>query len=126
MDGDFFSLFPRDISKKKYTLTHVKYTPIIKSENINDILNYNITDKEVLTIKKNMETDVIKYYKNFVNDFKYINYFTSYKCKNKSNNDTRDCNILKKNNIISVNCGKITGIFEFENYIKNYLDNIDE
>ena len=25
------------------------------------------------------------------------------------------------NNIISVNCGKICGIFDFEEYIKNYL-----
>ena len=70
-----------------------------------------------------METDVIKYYKNFTKDFKYINYFTSYKCKSKCNNDTRDCNILQNNNIISVNCGKITGIFEFEKYLKKYLDN---
>lgn len=122
MDGDFFSLFPRDIEKKKYTLTHVKFTPLIKSENITDIINYNITNENVLEIKKNMENSVIKYYKNFVKDFKYNSYFTSFKCKNKSNNDTRDCNILQNNNIISVNCGKITGIFEFEKYIKEYLD----
>ena len=124
MDGDFFSLFPRDISKDKYTLTHVKYTPLIKSDNVNNILNYSITPEKVLEVKKNMEIDVIKYYKNFVKDFKYHSYFTSYKCKAKSNNDNRDCNILQKNNIISVNCGKITGIFEFEEYIKKYLDNI--
>jgi len=122
MDGNFFSLFPRDLKKNIYTLTHVKYTPLIKSENIKDIMNYSITPEKVLEVKKNMETDVIKYYRNFVKDFKYHSYFTSYKCKSNSNNDNRDCHILQKNNIISVNCGKITGIYEFENYIKKYLD----
>ena len=126
MDGQFFSLFPRSISNNKYTLTHVKYTPLIKSENIKDIMDYNITSEKVLEVKKYMETEVIKYYKNFLKDFKYDSYFTSYKCKSKSNNDNRDCNILQKNNIISVNCGKITGIFEFENFIKEYLDKCEQ
>ena len=122
MDGDFFSLFPRDINKEKYTLTHVKYTPLIKSYNINEVLNYKLDEKDLIEIKKNMETEVKKYYKNFKNDFEYIDFFTSYKCKLVSNNDTRECNIENNNNIISVNCGKITGIFEFEQYIKKYFE----
>ena len=123
MDGDFFSLFPRDITKEKYTLTHVKYTPVIKSRDINEILNYKITNEEVINIRKNMEKDVKIYYKEFKNNFEYIDYFTSYKCKLISKNDTRECNIEENDNIISVNCGKITGIFEFEDYIKKFLNN---
>ena len=57
-------------------------------------------------------------YPDFKTDFKYISYFTSYKCKIISSNDNRDCIIEKNNNIISVNCGKITGIFDLEDYIK--------
>lgn len=124
MDGEFFSLFPRDISKEKYTLTHVKYTPLIKSKQIKNVLNYKITKEEVKNIIINMENDVIIYYNNFRKDFKYVDYFISYKCKNISNNDSRNININinETNNIISVNCGKITGIFEFEEYLKQYLD----
>tara|TARA_Y100000389_G_scaffold55018_2_gene50887 strand:- start:6849 stop:7874 length:1026 start_codon:yes stop_codon:yes gene_type:complete len=122
MDGHFFSLFPIDASKNIYTLTHVKHTPLIISENINDINNYIITPEKVLTVKENIEIDVRKYYKNFSNDFNYNGYFTSFKCKTKSNSDNRECKLFENNNIISVNCGKITGIFEFEEYVKNILD----
>lgn len=124
MDGEFFSLFPRDINKQKYTLTHVKYTPIIKSIDINKVLNYKLENEEVIKIKNYMENDVKKYYKNFKKDFEYIDFFTSYKCKLLCSNDTRECNIECDNNIISVNCGKITGIFEFEKYIKKYFEEI--
>ena len=121
MDGNFFSLFPRNINKDKYTLTHVKYTPLIKSENINDILTYKVTDDILENVKNNMEKDVKIYYAEFKNNFQYVDYFTSYKCKLISNNDTRECNIEEYNNIITVNCGKITGIFELDEYLDNYL-----
>ena len=100
MDGDFFSLFPRDISKEKYTLTHVKYTPLLKSSNIQDVLNYKINENIVNDIKRKIENDVKIYYKKFKTDFQYIDYFTSYKCKLISKNDNRECNIENNNNII--------------------------
>jgi hypothetical protein len=118
MDGSFFSLFPRDINRKIYTLTHVKYTPYIKSDSFIN-LNTTISNEKVLEIKNNMESEVKKYLPNFLKKFKYLSYFTSYKCKLITNNDNRDCIIEKNNNIISVNCGKIIGIFELEEYIKN-------
>jgi hypothetical protein len=121
MDGNFFSLFPRDINKKLYTLTHVKYTPFIKSNNIKD-LNSNLSEEDIKNIKNNMENDVKLYIPNFLKKYNYITYFTSYKCKIISNNDSRDCIIEKDNNVISVNCGKIIGIFELENYLKNILE----
>ena len=123
MDGEFFSLFPRDISENKYSLTHVKYTPIIKSRNVQEVVEYKVSDEQVLEIKNNMEKCVVEYYSNFLKDFEFFDYFLSYKCKTKSNNDLRDCNIYQKDGIISVNCGKIIGIFEFENYIDEYMEN---
>ena len=124
MDGAFFSLFPRDITKKMYTLTHVTHTPLIKSENINNILNYKLTDVKIAEVKRLMEGDVKKYYPTFLKEFEYNDYFTSYKCKSISGNDERNCNIVEKNNIISVNCGKIAGIFQFEQYVKDFFDAI--
>ena len=70
---------------------------------------------------RNMENDVLEVYPKFKKTFKYNSYFLSYKCKLVSNIDTRECNIYKDNNIISVNCGKITGIFEFEDFIREKL-----
>jgi uncharacterized protein (UPF0262 family) len=118
MDGPFFSLFPRDITKKKYTLTHVSYTPLIRSNNLDDINKYEITEEIVQDIKDKMETEVFKIYPEFKIHFNYYSYFLSYKCKLKSQNDNRECIIEENNNIINVNCGKIVGIFEFESYLK--------
>jgi len=121
MDGDFFSLFPREITKELYTLTHVKYTPLIKSKKLDDIKNYKLEDDVLENVIRNMENDVLEVYSKFKKTFKYISYFLSYKCKLLSNIDTRECNIYEDNNIISVNCGKITGIFEFEDFIREKL-----
>lgn len=122
MDGDFFSLFPRNSSKKIYTLTHVKYTPLVKSFNIEDIYKYNLTYEKIMEIKNNMEKDVIKYYPNFHKNFKFKSYFTSYKCKINNNNNSRECYIQENDNIISVLCGKITGIYHLENYLNLFFD----
>lgn len=120
MDGSFFSLYPRDITKEIYTLTHVKYTPFISSNTITNLFK-SLENQEVDEIKNNMEIDVKKYYLNFDKDFEYKGYFTSFKCKNDCKNDSRSCNIERNNNIISVNCGKIIGIFELEDYIKKNI-----
>jgi len=121
MDGDFFSLYPRDIEKNKYTLTHVKYSPLIKSYNILDIHNYKLDETIIVNIIKKMEHDVNLYYSDFNKHFKYSSYFISYKCKLISNNDTRECVIEECDNIINVNCGKIIGIFELEDYLQKYI-----
>ena len=118
MDGNFFSLFPRDVNKKLYSLTHVKYTPFQKEYDISK-LNNNLSQKKINEINTNMVKDVIKYLPNFKKHFILKTYFLSYKCKLISKNDTRECIIEKNNNIINVNCGKIIGIFELEDYFKN-------
>jgi hypothetical protein len=122
MDGDFFSIYPREIENGTYTLTHVKYTPLIKSANMQDISNFILTEDILKETIKNMENEVDKYYKNFLKYFEYQSYFTSYKCKKISGNDNRDITINNANNIISVNCGKITGIFCLEDYLSKYFE----
>ena len=121
MDGLFFSLYPKDNINNIYTLTHVKYTPLFKSDNYEELKKFNLSKENLNKIKYNMEKDVLIIYDKFLEDFEYKSYFISYKCKLVSNNSSRECIIEKNNNIISVNCGKIIGIFEFEEYLKNFL-----
>jgi hypothetical protein len=123
MDGKFSSLYPRDINNLIYTLTDVEFTPIISSNNFNDILNYNVTDEKIQEIKYNMTTKLKEYYPNFEEEFEYIDYFLAKKTKQISNSDSRDIIIEElEKNVITVNCGKIYGIFDFENFIINYIN----
>ncbi len=120
IDGNFMSLYPHDIQNNIYTLTDVEYTPLIVSNNVNDILNYKleqeILDKTII----NMIDKIKKYYPNFENCFKYDGYFLSNKTKLISNSDSRECIIENiENRIITINCGKISGIFDVEKYFIN-------
>ncbi len=118
VDGNFCSLYPRDITNNIYTLTDVEYTPIIKSINLKDIENYTMTDTKLNEIKINMCKKIKKYYSDFDINFEYIDYFLSKKTKVVSTTDTRDINIdTIEENVYSVNCGKIYGIFLFEKFL---------
>jgi hypothetical protein len=122
MDGNFSSLYPRDISNNSYTLTDVEFTPLIKSQSYKDIENFKITENIITDTKKKMVNKLEQYYPNFKEYFEYDGYFLSKKTKQISSSDTRDITIEEiEKGIISVNCGKIYGIFEWEDYIKKYL-----
>jgi hypothetical protein len=125
MDGKFSSLYPRENENFIYTLTDVEFTPVITSNNFNDILEYKVTKEKIEEIKFNMITKIKQYYPDFENTFEYIDYFLAKKTKLLSNSDSRDITIEEvEKNVITVNCGKIYGIFEWEDYIKKYSDNI--
>lgn len=121
MDGNLPSLFIREKNKNTYSLTHVKYTPIYKSSNKKDIVHFLPLKEEIEISRLNMELEIKKYINNFNDIFKYDSYYLGYKLKKKCNTDDRTCNISKDGNIFSVNGGKITGIYDFEEYIKNIL-----
>lgn len=122
MDGKFCSLYPREIDKNLFSLTDVEYTPLISSENYLDICNYNVTQEKIEETKNNMINKINNYYPNFENDFKYISYFLAKKTKLKSCSDSREITIEEiEENVYSVNCGKIYGIFEFEKFILEKL-----
>ena len=123
MDGKFMSLYPRDIENNLFTLTDVEFTPLISSYNYSDIDNYKVSKEEVDNIKNKMYEKIKYYYPNFEENFKYHSYFLSKKTKLVSGSDSRDITIEKiEENIISVNCGKIYGIFDFEKYIIKELE----
>ncbi len=118
MDGQFSSLYPRDIEKNIYTLTDVKYTPLQISSNYTD--EYPVFCIE--DIKYKMIQNLEIYYPTFEKDFEYAGYFLSKKTKLNSKCDSRNISITEiEKNVISVNCGKIYGIFDFEDYMMKYL-----
>lgn len=122
MDGKFWSLYPRETTKNIYTLTDVEFTPVISSHDYSIINEFTLMEKDVSNIRDKMEDKVNSYYKDFLKDFAYESYFLSKKTKKISGSDSRDITIEEiEKNIITVNCGKIYGIFDFEKYIKKYL-----
>jgi len=122
IDGNFFSLYPHDIDSNIYTLTDVEFTPLIISEKLEDINSFVLDSNKLNKVKNDMENKVKYYYENFKDSFEYIGYFLSNKTKLISNSDSRECNIEKINDkLITINCGKITGIFEMEDYFKEIL-----
>lgn len=119
IDGNFFSLYPHDIDNNIYTLTDVEFTPLIKSTDLDVINDYIFNEEKLDYIKDKMEDKIIHYFSNFKNHFEYVGYFISNKTKLENNSDSRECNIENINNkLITINCGKITGIFVMEDYFK--------
>jgi FAD dependent oxidoreductase len=116
MDGNLPSLFIRNKKDHLYSLTHVKYTPLFRSLDKHAVLNYIASEEEIENSKMNMESDIKKYIPEFDDIFKYDSYYFGYKLKKNDKSDDRTCNIEKNGNIISVNGGKITGIYNFEAY----------
>jgi hypothetical protein len=122
MDGKFSSLYPRDVSNNLYTLTDVEYTPIIANTDYNTIEQYQVTSEEIGRNKAKMEEKIKRFYKDFDDYFKYKSYFLSHKTKPVSSSDSRDAIIEEvEKNVISVNCGKIYGIFKYEDFVLDYL-----
>lgn len=121
MDGNFCSLYPRE--GNIYTLTDVQYTPIKKSVNFNEISSHTVTEKDIDILREKMESKMSVYFCTFLEKFTYMSYFLSYKTKSISNSDSRNICINKISpHILSVNCGKIYGIFEWQKYVTNHLD----
>lgn len=123
MDGKLCSLYPRDMSNNLYTLTDVEFTPLIESNNFSDIKEIIISQNEIENIKNKMENRIEKYFKDFKKYFRYDSHFLSYKTKIVSDSDFRDTIIEEiEPNIITVNCGKIYGIFKFEEFVLNSIN----
>jgi hypothetical protein len=107
VDGALFSIFP--YLDGTYLVSHVKYSPDVTISN----------DEKVSLIEK----DILKYLPNFKEHFKLVGVNESYKSKVKNAADPRVPVITKKDNLFNIFTGKIQGIFEIEDYIK---DNVQE
>jgi hypothetical protein len=121
VDGDFCSLYYyNEINNNKiYTLTSVKYTPLIKSNDFKEVstfTNYSISEKIKL-----FENDIKHYFPNFNEKFEYYDNYISYKCKNICDNNSRDINYNIDENIFNVWSGKISFIFDTNKNIDKFM-----
>lgn len=121
VDGNFFSIYP--YKDEVFSVTDVGQTPIAQTTDYMTAKNMmdSINTTDINYKKQLIEDKILNYYPNFLNHFKYKNYFTSLKTKIKSTSDSRYPQISIHNNIISCFTGKIQGIFVVEQYIKNWL-----
>jgi hypothetical protein len=119
MDGAFFSIFPYDIPKRLYTLTHVNYGVISRSEQIED------PDTSIIKSRKNaIESDVFNCMPFLRSKMKYVSYFLSQKTKYDFEKDDRSIRTFRSGRYLSFSGGKITGIFETEKYLDELLSEI--
>tara|TARA_Y100000389_G_C17371444_1_gene469266 strand:- start:54 stop:1079 length:1026 start_codon:yes stop_codon:yes gene_type:complete len=119
MDGKLPSLYPYSDKKNFYTLTHSKYTHIKKFSNFKNLKKYEnlINYKQINKIKTSMEKSFKNFYYDFSKNFKYKDYFLSYKVIPNEASDKRPLFIKKDDNVISLFSPKIANIFTAEDYI---------
>lgn len=121
VDGQFFSIYP--YKDDLFTITDVEHTPIKrfkkKPKSIN-FINENLIKRKIDLI----ENKISYYYPNFKLDFKYVDYFLSFKTKYKTASDDRYPIISEINNVINCFTGKIQGIYVIENKINEFISKI--
>jgi hypothetical protein len=120
MDGPFYSIYPYKPDQKLFTLTHVAHTPLMTSDNIDEIRKHQYTDIPEQLIqehRRKTEVDVRISIPNFDEYFSYSGYFLSVKTKSRLRADDRSMTVQATQNVISFCGGKITGIFAMERYL---------
>jgi len=120
VDGEFYSIYPYTKGDNLFTVTHVKYTPQIKSKDIDYLKTIDLSDN-IQNIILSFTSDIEKSYENFKKDFSYKDYFISYKTKIESNSSNRDIVFDLNNNYLKVFSGKILEIYELEKIVKKWL-----
>lgn len=119
VDGNLFSIYP--YQEDLFTVTDVEYTPIERFKKIKQLNKFSkdIVNSSIIEIRKELiESKIIKYYPNFLNDFEYNSYITSTKSKLDVSSDSRYPIITESGNLINCFTGKIQGIYLIEDYIK--------
>lgn len=116
VDGPFCSLYPYNLEKNIYSLTHVLHTPITVSD------NFDLNQKQI-----KMEQTLQEYYPSFLDDYERTNdYFISQKVKPNTFQKNVDSRLLQyefsglKKQILSVACCKFNGIFPFVKLLEDY------
>jgi len=107
MDGPFFSMFPYDIERKLYTLTHVVHS-VLSQDSVEDA-------------RKKAEDGAQRVFPSLFETFRYAGYFTASKTKYDFVNDDRSLRWFQKGRYISFSGGKITGIFGMESVLQQTL-----
>jgi hypothetical protein len=123
VDGNLFSIYP--YQNNLFTVTDVEHTPIKKFfsvEEMDDFIKNEINEGLINDKKTKIETKVLNFYKDFLMDFEYKNFFISTKSKINVKSDSRYPIITQSGNIVNCFTGKIQGIYLIEDYIKTLID----
>ena len=123
MDGPFFTLYPWN-NRNEYGLYSVKYSRLIKNDNIYNLekkvsnkINKDYLKKIKITIEKKFD----KFFPNFKKEFKFKDYLLSYRTLIENKLDTRICHVYNNDKIITVFPGKIDHIFYAYKEVKKCL-----
>lgn len=124
MDGNFISVYPR--SKNTFSLTSVKFTPVVKFNNINkkDYFLKKFCNKKEIKKIKNSIFDHVKEFVDFPviidSNKSKIEFAIKTKIK-KDINDIRTAKLITENKIISVLCGKLDAAPVIFEKMKKYI-----
>jgi hypothetical protein len=126
MNGSFFSLLKSPQEKNNtHTLTHVEHGRIGKYSSIEEA-KINITDKNKKNLTEKMLEEIKFYFKKEYFEEIYKNLSKKINCCIKtiipSMSDSRDLYVVKNKNTIFLTCGKISGIFDAEREILQWLE----
>lgn len=115
MDGPFFSIFPYDMEKKLYTVTHVTHSVVCKGPSLTEPI------LDIKTIRDKIETEIFQTFPDLKEKFEYSGHFTSKKTKYDYETDDRSLRWFQVGRYYSFSGGKITGIFEMEPILEKLL-----
>lgn len=124
VDGEFFSLYPYDVDKNTFTLTHVRFTPMFSSPDIKEVETFSesISLSHVQQRRMIIESDVCGWCPDFKSTHEYVDYFLSTKTKftdvGCADRSMRDC---RRGNVVSVCGGKITGAFDVGDVVERHV-----
>ena len=135
MDGDFCSLYPYILDeddfnsgRRRYTLTHVKHTPLFKSDDYLKASNFmeSIKRADVESKVPHFENGFKHFYPSFKSEFKFVDWFVSMKTKPldqgaANHTASRECLAEIDGRIVSILSGKINTLFEAERHVLETL-----
>ena len=122
MDGPFFTLYPWD-EKNNFGLYSVVDSRLLKDKKFENLKkrSLKINKTYLKKIRSKTENKFSIYYPGFKKNFKFSKYLLSYRVISENKNDSRICEVINNNNLISVLPGKIDHIFYAYEKIKKCL-----
>jgi hypothetical protein len=123
VDGAFWSIYKTAV-ENQFTLSHVAFSSLGNYDEFSDAKHRitSISSDELRDIRNKMIVDVIKYFPNFTDQFKYLGDQLSIKTKKYSGSADRSCTVSRHKNVIEVMPGKLDTIFSAEREIVKILD----
>lgn len=118
MDGPFFSIFPYDLESNLYTLTHVHHSVVYRGTSLSKETPSPETIEEA---RRQAEAAALSVFPSLSELWSYRGHFLSLKSKYDYVTDDRSLRWMRSGRYFSFSGGKITGIFEMENILKETI-----